>query len=65
MGTRSRAQPIRCNWCGQIVEPNAARMRLHESEGIRFSGSVIAHFHPECGDALLDLCEERQAQAAE
>lgn len=50
-----------CSWCGKLIVPNAPRMRLHQSEGIRVSGVWLAHFHPECGDELLDFCEERTA----
>ena len=54
------APVITCSWCGKPVSPNAARMRLHESEAIRVSGKWLAHFHPECGDQLLDFCEKMQ-----
>lgn len=53
---------IHCSWCGEAIAPNAARMRLHESETTRVSGKWLAHFHPGCGDLLLDYCETR-AQA--
>ncbi len=55
---------ITCSWCNLPVAPNAARMRLHESESIRVSGKWLAHFHPECGDALLDYLESRTQKAA-
>ncbi len=55
---------ITCSWCGKAVETNAARMRIHESESIRVSGKWLAHFHPKCGDALLDYCEQRSLEAA-
>ena len=48
---------ITCCWCGTPVEPKAPRMRIFESQSIRTDGQTLAHFHPECGDALLDLCE--------
>jgi hypothetical protein len=51
------APVIHCSWCGNPIKPNGARMRLHVSETIRVSGNWLAHFHLECGDALLDLCE--------
>lgn len=50
---------IACSWCGKVIKPNAARMRLFQSDTIRVSGVWLSHFHPECGDALLDHCEER------
>jgi hypothetical protein len=34
-------------------------MRIYQSDSIRVSGNTLAHFHPDCGDALLDFCEER------
>jgi len=55
------ARVVTCSWCGEVVLPNGPRMRLFESETIRVSGTWLAHFHPECGDALLDHCEEHVA----
>lgn len=59
MKQRPAARTVTCSWCGSPVPANVGRMRLHESETVRFSGHVLATFHPECGDALLDLCEQR------
>lgn len=56
---------ITCSWCGKPVTPNAARMRIHESISIRASGKWLAHFHPECGDELLDFCESRTSSLGE
>lgn len=50
-----------CSWCDQTITPGGPRMRLHCSEGIRVSGIWLAHFHPKCGDALLDYLERRTA----
>lgn len=58
-----QSRTIRCSWCGGIVAPKAARMRMFESDSIRVSGTWLAHFHPECGDAVLDMCEARMAGA--
>jgi hypothetical protein len=52
---------ITCSWCGEVVAPRSARMRILDSQGIRCSGKWIAHFHPECGDAVLDYCESRKS----
>jgi hypothetical protein len=57
MGNLRTSPVITCSWCGTPVLPKAARMRLHESESVRVSGNWLATFHPDCGDALLDLCE--------
>jgi hypothetical protein len=54
---------ITCPWCNHPVQPNAPRMRLHQSETTTFSGNTLATFHPDCGDALLDMLEERTAQS--
>lgn len=59
---RAQERGIACSWCGKMVRPKAPRMRLFDSEGIRVSGRWLAHFHPECGDALLDFCERRQCR---
>lgn len=53
------SRTIHCSWCGGVIAPKAARMRMFESESIRVSGTWLAHFHPECGDAVLDMCEAR------
>jgi len=58
-GWAIRARIITCSWCGDPVVPNGPRMRIIQSETIRCSGKWIAHFHPDCGDALLDYCEVR------
>ncbi|GJD55210.1 hypothetical protein [Methylobacterium dankookense] len=55
---------ITCSWCGKPVRPNGPRMRMHQSETVAFSGPTLAHFHPECGDAVLDACEQHLAEAA-
>lgn len=52
------APVITCPWCDRPVTPNGPRMRLHQSETTAFSGKTLAHFHVDCGDALLDFCEE-------
>lgn len=54
---------ITCAWCNDPVLPNAPRMRVHESDSIRFSGNTLAHMHPECGDELLNYLEERTGRA--
>lgn len=50
---------ITCSWCGEVVPPNSPRMRILDSQNTRCSGKWIAHFHPECGDELLDHCEKQ------
>jgi hypothetical protein len=59
-----KSRVIRCSWCGGVVAPKAARMRMFESDSIRVSGMWLAHFHPECGDAVLDMCEAQMAGAS-
>lgn len=65
MSWGARAPVITCPWCNQPVAPNAPRMRLHQSESTVFTGNTLATFHPDCGDELLDYCEERSAQRTE
>ena len=55
---------ITCSWCGTSVEPNAPRMRVHQSESSKQITKCLATLHPECGDALLDYCERRVARKA-
>jgi hypothetical protein len=38
---------IICRWCGGAIEPNAARY------SIRVVGVWVAHFHPRCGELLI------------
>jgi hypothetical protein len=54
---------ITCSWCAKPIAPNAARMRLFDSETTRVIGKWLAHFHPECGDLLLDYLEGRTEDA--
>lgn len=61
---KAAAPKITCSWCGKLVNPNEPRMRIFESESTRVSGKWLAHFHPECGDALLDFCEMHIAALA-
>lgn len=57
------APQITCAWCARPIIPNAARMRLFDSETTRVVGKWLAHFHPECGDELLDYLEGKTSPA--
>lgn len=63
MGRRFKHPVLTCPWCERPVTPGGPRMRLHQSETVRFSGNTLATFHVECGDDLLDLLEERRLQS--
>lgn len=56
---RAQRLGISCAWCGFRVEAGAPRMRLFQSEGVQVGGKWIAHFHRDCGRAVLRLCAEQ------
>jgi hypothetical protein len=56
-----KSRTIHCSWCGNVIQPKAARIRMFESDSIRVSGNWLAHFHPDCGDRVLDMCERLMA----
>lgn len=51
---------IICRWCGGAIQPNSTRFRFFWSRSTKAVGRWIAHFHPECGDAILEACDRRE-----
>jgi hypothetical protein len=55
-----RYPQARCSWCGELIETNAARMRLHRTTDSSVRNTrMVASFHDECGTALVEHLESR------
>ena len=55
---------IVCGWCGCAIEPNGPRMRLFASRSIKAIGRWIMHFHPSCGEDLIQFITTQRDQTA-
>lgn len=59
---RAQRLGISCAWCGFRLEAGGPRMRLFESEGVQVGGEWVAHFHTDCGRAIMRLCAKRSLE---